>query len=144
MKNHRFTVCERDNNNKTPKGKQLQDCNICLCSFALQICTLCVYICICTHIQRYLKTSLLNLLSDTVKRREYTVIPCAVHIFQLLNINMTSASDLVALVLKQCKTCCQNYLPKFGSSSRSRFWRCRSSNNQERYFFVWYIQQELA
>lgn len=45
MKNYRFTVCERDNNNKTPKGKQLQYHAYMPVLIALQICTLCVCVC---------------------------------------------------------------------------------------------------
>lgn len=86
MKNYRFRIRERDNNNKTPKGKQFQYNAYMLLFIAFQIGILCA----CVYI--YLKTSLLNLLSKTIKIISYTVISRAVHL-----LNLTSVPDLSSL-----------------------------------------------
>lgn len=44
MKNYRFAICERDNNNKTPEGKLLQyNAYVCVL-IAFQICSIYVQI----------------------------------------------------------------------------------------------------
>lgn len=59
MKNYRFTISERDNNNKTPTGK-LPHYNAYMCMLtALQICSVYVHI----HVKSYL----LSLLQKQLK-----------------------------------------------------------------------------
>lgn len=77
MKNYKFAICERDNNNRTPHGKLLQY------NAYMYVCSL-LFRC-AVHTLRYIhiKTSLLSLLSETIKRVSPTVTSRAVHLLQL-------------------------------------------------------------